>query len=84
MAAPHVSGVAALVEGRRLTVGRSLLTPIHLASLLRETAYPPPGGCPARCGSGNVDAEAAGENAGSSNLDLAGRLIPILALLLED
>lgn len=53
MAAPHVSGVAAL-----LISARPSLTPDQVASILRSTAKPFPAAC-AGCGSGIVDATAA-------------------------
>lgn len=53
MAAPHVSGIAALLYGRNPTI-----TPAALLQLLQETARPfPPGStCTGICGAGIVDA----------------------------
>lgn len=55
MAAPHVSGVAALL----FSAEGGSLTPSALEQQLKDTARPLTGGCPAGCGAGLVDATAA-------------------------
>ncbi|WP_187359909.1 S8 family serine peptidase [Chitinolyticbacter meiyuanensis] len=54
MAAPHVSGVAALM----LSVNAKL-TPDQIDQILRSTAKPMPVACPEGCGAGLMDARAA-------------------------
>ena len=63
MAAPHVAGTAALVQSRRLALGRSLLSPAQIESLLKNTAYPLSGSCSGGCGAGIVNARAAVDGA---------------------
>ncbi|WP_347108221.1 S8 family serine peptidase [Paenarthrobacter sp. S56] len=55
MAAPHVSGLAALL----FSAEGSSLTPDALKQQLKDTARPLPGGCTGGCGAGLVDATAA-------------------------
>lgn len=55
MAAPHVAGVAALVQ----SVASTPLTPAALETLLKNTASPLPGSCSGGCGAGIVNAGAA-------------------------
>ncbi len=54
MAAPHASGVAALVLARK-----GSLSPAEVRALLRDTAKPFPGHCTGGCGVGLLNAEAA-------------------------
>ncbi|NJC29264.1 serine protease [Xanthomonas arboricola] len=55
MAAPHVSGVVALVQ----SVAPSALTPAAVETLLKNTARALPGACSGGCGAGIVNADAA-------------------------
>ena len=55
MAAPHVAGIAALMQSAVTTP----LTPVQLEQALKDTVRPLPGLCPGGCGAGLVDAEAA-------------------------
>ena len=55
MAAPHVAGVAALIQSRAATP----LTPTQLEQLLKNTARALPGACSGGCGAGIVNAKAA-------------------------
>ncbi|MCD7098150.1 S8 family peptidase [Stenotrophomonas sp. MMGLT7] len=55
MAAPHVAGVAALVQSAAATP----LTPAALETLLKNTASALPGSCSGGCGAGIVNAGAA-------------------------
>ena len=57
MAAPHVAGVAALIQSA------SPRSPAGVLDLLQETARPLPGACTGGCGAGIVDAAAAVEAA---------------------
>lgn len=59
MAAPHVAGVIALVQSRRLANGLPMYTPTQVERLLKNTAYPLSGSCTGGCGAGIVDAFAA-------------------------
>lgn len=61
MATPHVSAVAALVQGARAQAGRVPLTPSEMESLLLRTARPFPARIPATTpiGVGLLDARAA-------------------------
>ncbi|MFF1831767.1 S8 family serine peptidase [Paenarthrobacter sp. NPDC058040] len=59
MAAPHVSGVAALL----FSAEGGSLTPSALEQRLKDTARPLPGGCSKGCGAGLVNATAALANA---------------------
>jgi serine protease len=59
MAAPHVSGVIALTQARRLASGLTMYTPEQVERLLKNTAYPLSGTCTGGCGAGIVDAFAA-------------------------
>lgn len=59
MAAPHVSAVAALIQGFRLSQGQPRLHPTVLASVLTGSTRPLPNACPEGCGSGMLDAKAA-------------------------
>lgn len=65
MSAPHVSGVAALVQSALAAADRDLLTPAGMEALLKETARPFPVAIPAGTpiGSGILDATAALEKA---------------------
>lgn len=60
-AAPHVSGVVALVQGARLDAGLPLLTPTEVVALLQRTAHAPTVAPVANrpIGAGIVDAAAA-------------------------
>ena len=55
MAAPHVSGVAALL----ISAQGGSLAPATLEQQLKDSARPLPGGCTGGCGAGLVDAAAA-------------------------
>jgi serine protease len=57
MAAPHVAGVVALMQSRRLAAGLSLYTPAQVKQMLKATANPLSGPCAEGCGAGIVDAE---------------------------
>lgn len=61
MAAPHVAGVAALVQGALVGAGRAPLTPAEMEALLKQTARPFPVSIPASTpiGVGIVNAKAA-------------------------
>lgn len=65
MAAPHVAGVVALMQSRRIAQGRALMTPAEVESTLRATAYPLAGTCTGGCGAGIVHARAAVDAAGA-------------------
>jgi serine protease len=65
MAAPHVAGVVALMQSRRIAQGRPLMTPARVESFLRATAYPLSGTCSGGCGAGIVHARAAVDVAGA-------------------
>lgn len=65
MAAPHVAGVVALMQSRRIAQGRALMTPAEVESTLRATAYPLSGACTGGCGAGIVHARAAVDAAGA-------------------
>jgi serine protease len=65
MAAPHVAGVVALMQSRRIAQGRPLMTPSEVESTLRATAYPLAGTCSGGCGAGIVHARAAVDAAGA-------------------
>ncbi|MET0655619.1 MAG: S8 family serine peptidase, partial [Pseudoxanthomonas sp.] len=60
-AAPHVSGIVALMQGARLDAGLPLLTPAEVLSILQSTAHVPAVAPPAnrQIGAGIVDAAAA-------------------------
>ncbi|MDH5833387.1 S8 family serine peptidase [Luteimonas kalidii] len=62
MAAPHVAGVAALVQARAAVP----LTPSEMEQVLKDTARPLPGSCTGGCGAGIVDASAAVASLASS------------------
>lgn len=64
MATPHVAGVVALMQSRRLALGLPLLTPAVVESTLKSTAYPLAGTCSGGCGAGIVDARRAVDAAG--------------------
>lgn len=66
MAAPHVAGVVALMQSRRIAQGRALMTPAEVESTLRATAYPLSGTCTGGCGAGIVHARAAVDAAGAT------------------
>jgi len=59
MSAPHVSGVAALVQSRRTAVGLARFTPSQLESHLKNTARPFPTTPSQPIGTGIVDADRA-------------------------
>jgi len=65
MAAPHVAGVVALMQSRRIAQSRALMTPAEVESTLKTTAYALAGACSGGCGSGIVDARAAVDAAGA-------------------
>jgi serine protease len=67
MATPHVAGVVALMQSRRIAQGRALMTPAEVESTLRSTAYPLAGTCTGGCGAGIVDARAAVDAAGATS-----------------
>ncbi|MFS1525881.1 S8 family peptidase [Microbulbifer sp. 2304DJ12-6] len=54
MAAPHVSGTAALMYAKNAG-----LTPVQIENILTLTARPLPGACSGGCGAGIIDANAA-------------------------
>ena len=54
MAAPHISGLAAMMYSTDPTV-----TPAQVLNLMQSTARPLPGSCTGGCGAGIADAEAA-------------------------
>jgi hypothetical protein len=59
MAAPHVSGVAALMQSYRLAKNQPHLTPAQVESILKSSARPMLVACPEGCGAGMVDAKQA-------------------------
>lgn len=65
MATPHVAGVVALMQSRRIAQGRVLMTPAEVESTLKSTAYALAGACSGGCGAGIVDARAAVDAAGA-------------------
>ncbi|ONI86522.1 hypothetical protein ALI144C_11535 [Actinosynnema sp. ALI-1.44] len=56
MAAPHVAGVVALMQHKKLAAGVALLTPAQVTARLRARAMP--GSCVGGCGIGLLDARA--------------------------
>ncbi len=64
MATPHVAGVAALVQSRRLALGQPLYTPAQLESVLKTTVRPFPVSQSRAIGTGIVNASAAVAAAG--------------------
>lgn len=56
MAAPHVAGVVALMQHKKLATGQPLLTPAQVTARLRARAMP--GLCVGGCGIGLLDARA--------------------------
>lgn len=66
MATPHVAGVVALMQSRRIALGLPLLTPAAVESTLKATAYPLAGTCSGGCGAGIVDARRAVDAAGGT------------------
>lgn len=64
MATPHVAGVVALMQSRRIAQGRALMTPAEVESTLKSTAYALAGACTGGCGAGIVNARAAVDSAG--------------------
>jgi serine protease len=64
MATPHVAGVVALMQSRRIALGLPLLTPAQVESTLKSTAYALAGACTGGCGAGIVDAKRAVDAAG--------------------
>ncbi|TAA10049.1 protease [Pseudoxanthomonas winnipegensis] len=70
-AAPHVSGVVALVQGARLDAGLPLLTPTEVVDLLQRTAHAPAVAPVANrpIGAGIVDAAAAVKEAIATSCD---------------
>jgi serine protease len=66
MATPHVAGVVALMQSRRIALGLPLLTPAQVESTLKSTAYALAGACTGGCGAGIVDARRAVDSAGGS------------------
>ena len=64
MATPHVAGVVALMQSRRIALGLPLLSPADVESTLKSTAYPLAGTCSGGCGAGIVDARRAVDAAG--------------------
>ena len=67
MATPHVAGVVALMQSRRIAQGRALMTPAEVESTLKSTAYPLAGTCSGGCGAGIVNARAAVDAAGATS-----------------
>ena len=59
MAAPHVSGIAAMMQSHRLAKNQPHLTPEQVESILKSTTRPMLVPCPEGCGTGMVDAKAA-------------------------
>jgi subtilisin family serine protease len=59
MAAPHVTGVVALVQSRRNALSMAPMFPDDIKILLQRSADRTVGNCPGGCGSGIVNAEAA-------------------------
>ena len=66
MATPHVAGVVALMQSRRIAQGRALMTPAEVESTLKSTAYALAGACSGGCGAGIVNAKAAVDAAGAT------------------
>ncbi|GAB3733256.1 S8 family peptidase [Silanimonas algicola] len=66
MATPHVAGVVALMQSRRIALGLPLLSPAQVESTLKSTAYPLSGACSGGCGAGIVDARRAVDAAGGA------------------
>jgi serine protease len=64
MASPHVAGTVALIQSRRLALGRALYTPAQVETLLKNTAYALAGSCTGGCGAGIINAKAAVDVAG--------------------
>jgi serine protease len=56
MAAPHVSGIVALMQHKKLAAGQPQLTPAQVQAALRARALP--GSCVGGCGIGLIDARA--------------------------
>ena len=67
MATPHVAGVVALMQSRRIAQVRALMTPAEVESTLKSTAYPLAGTCSGGCGAGIVNARAAVDAAGATS-----------------
>lgn len=59
MATPHVAGVVALIQSRRLAASLPLFTPEQARNVVRAATRPLPNGCIEGCGTGIVDASAA-------------------------
>jgi len=71
MAAPHVSGTAALAQAYRVAQGKAPYTPAQLEAQLKATAYPMTQGCAGSSGAGIIDAR--------TLLDIAGGGTSLLA-----
>lgn len=70
MATPHVAGTVALMQSKRLALGKALLPALELEALLKNAAYAFPAAC-GGCGSGIVDANAAVIAAASSSTKIS-------------
>lgn len=62
-AAPHVTGIIALMQGARLDAGMALMTPTEVLAALQSTAYAPIVTPTQSIGAGIVDAKAAVDKA---------------------
>lgn len=84
MASPHVAGVVALVQSRRLALGLPLLLPEQVRSLIKAAARPLAGSCAEGCGVGIADAGAAVAMASlpsvpmGTNIDASGKVKVVL------
>jgi serine protease len=73
MASPHVAGVVALVQSRRLALSLPLLTPEQMRNLLKVAARPLAGTCFEGCGAGMVDAAGAVTMASLASVPIASQ-----------
>lgn len=84
MASPHVAGVVALVQSRRLALGLPLLLPEQVRNLIKIAARPLAGACTEGCGAGMVDAGSAVAMASlpsvplASSVDASGKVKVVL------
>lgn len=84
MATPHVAGVVALVQSRRLALGLPPISAEQMRSLIKVATRPLAGSCPEGCGTGIVDASVAVALASVSSVpvsyqsDVSGKLRVVL------
>lgn len=81
MAAPHVAGVVALMQSRRLALALSPMWVPAVKTALAATAMPLPGACTGGCGAGI--AQAPGAITEAANFNGAARVSPVTHLLLN-